>query len=42
MTAVLSLPPVPVIRGCTFTDVHVTRFAADEGFVRFDFAGEFV
>ena len=42
MTAVLSLPPVPVMRRCRFTDVHIARLAADESFVGFDMAGELV
>ena len=40
MTAVLSLPPVPVILRRAFASVHIAGFAADEGFVRFDFARE--
>ncbi len=40
MTAVLSLPPVPVMR--PFAQVHVPRFAADEGFGGFDMAGQFL
>ena len=42
MTAVLSLPPVPVMRRWRFADVHVAGLAADESFVRFHFACELV
>ena len=35
MTAVLSLPPVPVMRAARFY-VHVAGLAADESFVGFD------
>ena len=40
MTAVLSLPPVPVMRRLRLANVHVAGFAADEGFVNFDFAAK--
>ena len=41
MTAVLSFPPVPVIFSARLC-VHVSRLAADVGFVRFDLAGQLV
>jgi hypothetical protein len=42
MTAVLSLPPVPVNLAGANVLVHVARLAADEGFIGFDLAGEFL
>ena len=41
MTAVLSLPPVPVIFRARLRPVHVARFPADECFVRFHLARSF-
>ena len=41
MTAVLSSSTVPVMRRFVL-DVHVPRFAADEGFVNFHFAAKLV
>ena len=40
ITAVLSFPPVPVMRRCVNIQVHVASLAADEGFVNFDFAAQ--
>ena len=42
MTAVLSFPPVPVILRARFASVHVARLAADESFVGFNVAREFI
>ena len=41
MDLVIVRLPRPVMRRCLYALVHVSRFAADESFVHFDFAAEF-